>query len=74
MSDEQLRQVERKIGFEAMQQTEFSALRDVKEFSKFFRRGDIGSWKEYFTVAQSEAFDRLYKERVEDSGLEFRFE
>jgi hypothetical protein len=74
VSDDQLREVERKIGFTAMQQTEFSGLKDVKEFSKFFRKGEIGSWKEYFTVEQSEAFDRLYKERIGDSGLEFRFE
>jgi hypothetical protein len=74
VSDEQLRDVERKISFTAMQQTEFSALKDVKEFNRFFRKGEIGSWKEYFTVAQSEAFDQLYKERVQESGLEFQFE
>ncbi len=60
VSDDQLREVERQIGFVAMQQTEFSALRDVKDFNMFFRKGKFGSWKEYFTVAQSEAFDRLY--------------
>ncbi|KAK4031691.1 P-loop containing nucleoside triphosphate hydrolase protein [Parachaetomium inaequale] len=74
VSDDQLREVERKIGFAAMQQTEFSALREVKEFSRFFRKGEIGSWKEYFTAEQSEAFDRLYKERIGESGLEFMFE
>jgi hypothetical protein len=73
VSDEQLREVERKIGFTAMQQTEFSALKDVKEFSRFFRKGEIGSWKEHFTVAQSEAFDWLYRERVEESRLGFQF-
>jgi hypothetical protein len=74
VSDEQLREVERKTGFAAMHQTEFSALKDVRELGMFFRKGEIGSWKEYFTVAQSEAFDRLYKERIGDSGLEFRFQ
>ncbi|GAB1318645.1 hypothetical protein MFIFM68171_08855 [Madurella fahalii] len=74
VSENQLREVEHKVGFTQMQQTEFSALKDIKELSKFFRKGEIGSWKEYFTVAQSEAFDRLYKERVGDSGMEFQFE
>lgn len=36
--------------------------------------GEIGSWKDRFTVAQSEAFDRLYKQRMAGSGLEFDFE
>lgn len=74
VTDDQLHEVEGRIAFTAMQQTEFSALRDVKEFSKFFRKGEIGSWKEYFTVGQSEAFDQLYKARVEKSGLGFQFE
>ncbi|KAK5659319.1 hypothetical protein OQA88_1412 [Cercophora sp. LCS_1] len=74
VSEEQLSEVEKKVGFDAMQTTEFSALKDVKEFNKFFRKGEIGSWKEYFTVAQSEAFDRLYRERVGDKGLVFDWE
>jgi len=36
--------------------------------------GEIGSWKDRFTVSQSEAFDRIYKQRMAGSGLEFDFE
>ncbi|KAK0724103.1 P-loop containing nucleoside triphosphate hydrolase protein [Lasiosphaeris hirsuta] len=72
--DARLAEVERASGFREMQTTEFSALRDVKEFNRFFRKGCVGSWKESFTVAQSEAFDRLYRERTAGSGLELRFE
>ncbi|PHH91526.1 hypothetical protein CDD83_129 [Cordyceps sp. RAO-2017] len=74
LSAEKLDEVEREIHFSKMQKTEFSALKDVKEFNKFFRKGEIGSWKEYFTVAQSERFDELYRARTEGSGLEFSFE
>lgn len=38
------------------------------------RRGEIGSWKDRFTVAQSEAFDKLCRQRMAGSGLEFDFE
>lgn len=71
MSEEQLCEVERKIRFEKMQQTEFSALKDVKGFNRFFRKGQVGSWKEYF-MAQSEVLNRLYEKRIGSSGLAFR--
>ena len=36
--------------------------------------GEIGDWKNYFTDAQNEAFDALYKEKLAGTGLEFDFE
>ncbi|KAH6886262.1 P-loop containing nucleoside triphosphate hydrolase protein [Thelonectria olida] len=74
LSPEKLEEIRSKIGFSQMQKTQFSALKDVKEFNKFFRKGEIGSWKEYFTVAQSERFDQVFKERVGASDLDFAFE
>ena len=46
-------------------------LGDVKEFNKFFRKGKVGSWKEQFTVAQNEAFDKLCEEKFAGTGLSF---
>jgi hypothetical protein len=74
LSCEKLEDIEEKIGFSEMQKNEFSALKDVKEFNKFFRKGQIGSWKEYFTVAQNEKFNQIYEARMRDSGLDFLFE
>lgn len=40
----------------------------------FYRKGVIGDWKNYFTVAESETFDAFYNKKMKGSKLNFRFE
>ncbi|KAE8137428.1 P-loop containing nucleoside triphosphate hydrolase protein [Aspergillus pseudotamarii] len=74
LTTEKLEEIKSQINFTNMKTNEFSGLGDVKELgSKFFRKGKVGSWKEQFTVQQSEDFDRLWEERVGGEKLPFNF-
>nr|KAG5687669.1 hypothetical protein BaRGS_027561 [Batillaria attramentaria] len=43
-------------------------------FTDLYRKGVVGDWKNWFTVAQNEEFDRVYREKMADSKITFTFE
>jgi len=74
LTDSTRSKIHEKSSFENMKKNNFSNLHEIPELGSFFRKGQIGSWKDMFTVAQSEQFDRIYTAHTQDSGLEFEFE
>lgn len=55
---------------------DYSPLGDVGiKVKKFmYRKGEIGDWKNHFTVAMNEHFDAIYKEEMKDSDIQIQFE
>ncbi|XP_067648877.1 sulfotransferase 1A2-like [Haliotis asinina] len=57
--------------------TTIAAMRTLKEKddsrAKVFRKGGVGDWKNWFTVAQNEWFDQLYQEKMADCPLRFKY-
>nr|XP_006819764.1 PREDICTED: sulfotransferase 1C2A-like [Saccoglossus kowalevskii] len=37
------------------------------------RKGIVGDWKNVFTVAENEAFERIYNEKMKGTGLSFEW-
>ncbi|XP_073512359.1 sulfotransferase 2B1-like isoform X2 [Phyllobates terribilis] len=45
-----------------------------KSKGSYMRKGQAGDWKNHFTVAQSEYFDKIYKEKMKDVNMKFFWE
>ncbi|XP_072025287.1 sulfotransferase 1C4-like [Amphiura filiformis] len=52
----------------------FNVQREGEKHISFMRKGVVGDWKNYFTDEQNKAFDKLYEEKLSDTGLTFDFE
>ncbi|XP_054751359.1 sulfotransferase 4A1-like [Lytechinus pictus] len=83
LSPEILEKVVTGSGFEGMKKT-YDKIEKSSDKGKyltkaagqmsFMQKGVIGSWKERFTVAQNEAFNKWYQDKFAGSDLQFQFE
>ncbi|KAM6224753.1 sulfotransferase 2A1-like [Rhynchocyon petersi] len=70
LGPEEMNSVLKNISFEVMKENKmsnFSLLPDElinHSKGKLMRKGVTGDWKHHFTVAQSEAFDKIYREKM----------
>ncbi|XP_076107595.1 sulfotransferase 1E1-like [Mytilus galloprovincialis] len=69
-------EIEHKCSFEYMKKNKADDLVaiDHKGRSTLYRKGEIGDWKNLFTVAQNEQFDELLQRKMSGSIIHFKFE
>lgn len=81
LSDDEIEDICARSSFEAMKKNPAASpdlahpiLSKRDPTIQFMRKGEIGNWKNYFTVAQNERFDEMYKHKMEGTGLQLEFE
>ncbi|KAE8594061.1 hypothetical protein XENTR_v10019433 [Xenopus tropicalis] len=80
LDDAKIDLIAKHSSFEVMKENKMSNYSlGTKEFidhtkGSFMRKGMAGDWKNHFTVAQSEHFDRVYQEKMKDLNVKFFWE
>ncbi|XP_058386985.1 sulfotransferase 2A1-like [Diceros bicornis minor] len=76
LEPEELNSLLKNSSFKVMKENKMSnftllhAYNLVEENGSLMRKGISGDWKNYFTVAQAEAFDKIFQEKMADVPLE----
>ena len=77
LSDDEKRNLCEYVTFNSMRENKdkFGKPKDMdNEISHFFRKGQVGDWKNYFSKEQSDYVDSMYEERVKSAGITVQFE
>ncbi|XP_058245562.1 cytosolic sulfotransferase 3-like [Hemibagrus wyckioides] len=75
---EEREKITKNVHFDVMKENKMTNYSTVSAMdftiSPFMRKGKVGDWKNHFTVAQNEEFDKHYKQRMKNTTLCFRTE
>ena len=74
LTDAQVSQIVKMTSFEQMKTNPKANLSQVKIFktdiSPFFRKGEVGDWRNYFSEEQNRIFEDIYKSKMSGTGLD----
>ncbi len=81
-SDEQITTMVNSLDFKKMKKNEAGredaikkeAYMEGSQDGSFFRKGDVGDWKNYFTEEMSKRMDEAIEKHFSGTGLQFRYE
>ncbi|VDI49770.1 Hypothetical predicted protein [Mytilus galloprovincialis] len=68
-----IEEVAKATSFKNMQENKFDITQVFDGKGFIYRKGEIGDWKNYFTVAQNEQFDIQFNDKMKDSNLKLTF-
>ncbi|VDI67031.1 Hypothetical predicted protein [Mytilus galloprovincialis] len=76
VTDETIDGIAKATTFDNMQKNKMDGSKFVSDDGQGFiyRKGEIGDWKNYYTVAQNERYEALFKEKMKDSQYKFQYE
>ncbi|XP_050402157.1 sulfotransferase 1C2 [Patella vulgata] len=72
-TEELIRDIHDKCSFSSMSQRKGHFTGMVEGQSIMYRKGEVGDWKNWFTVALNEWFDQIYAQKMSDSKLQFKY-
>ncbi|XP_052066362.1 sulfotransferase 1C2-like isoform X1 [Mytilus californianus] len=75
-NDDFIKEMIKKCSFDNIKKHKYDSTRiiDPKHESTLFRKGLIGDWKNWFTVAQNEKFDEMYREEMKNCDVNFIYD
>ncbi|XP_070560569.1 sulfotransferase 1C4-like isoform X3 [Ptychodera flava] len=73
LSDEVIDKITEYCSFDQMKASKVVNYEET-EGKQFIRKGRKGDWRNHFTDAESEEFDKIYNEKMKDTGLSFDWE
>ncbi|GAB1598935.1 sulfotransferase family cytosolic 1B member 1-like [Argonauta hians] len=74
VTDELSEAIAHQCDFKKMKAEKHSLLPfEMRGNMSFYRKGQVGDWKNWFTVAQNEDFDQIWNEKMKDCDLPVQF-
>lgn len=77
LSQERTAEIAERNSFQVTKESsekEVGSARSLLNEVGFYRKGQVGSWKDVFTVAQSELMDKLIEEKLAKTDIKFIYE